>query len=819
MPVDRFGIPFFYPSKAGGYFYEMSDNPKSDGDVDWPSEVSFSGSIATMHPNGPTDFGIGKNIAGFSDSIGGCNMDFKATAKRGYSYKADDARDIEFKCLMNIPGNLDSSHDGFSISFCTGHHNGNDCCQGFAYMGSMEGINSDPTKFRFRKETVHVEYTDSSEGTWSHPKCDFKVAGHGWIGMGACRYNKKITFEDGSSSDSVILEIWFNPDPTTNLNDWTMLKRTEDKLGRGWTGSKNKCNGDSDQIGTWSGAQNRMKTNSTSGSIQFKSVTLREVNPFGTFEETPPPDPGGGGSGGGGIPPPPVYTYSYKFGTNGSGDGEFLNPHDVSFDATGNCFVCDRDRNDVQKFTHEGVFLSKFGSSGSGNGQFNVPYAIQHTPDFANIYVMDRDNNRIQKLDSAGAYVSKITAANGKNLNAPEDICFDGLGNFYICDTGNNRVVKFVASTHAFVLEWGSLGNGNGQFDHPHSMDMGLDGNVYINSGNQPYIQVFSPTGMFLRKFSKGGTHDGELLTFLEHLDIDYKGRLHIINNNARPVVQVFNCTTGNFITKYGKETEGTANGQFKEPEHVTVDSVGRPFVVDSSNFRIQVFAVEEPPPIPDPDPGGGGGGGPPAEPSKVKGTFTLKRDINISRTDPCEGTGGSGGGGGGGGAGVIYDAFPLRDKQLSDTSLWSFRTRLGTQINKTGSGLYNKILKQLSVPLKKVGSPAASPTITAVIWDKNNTVVYTSPTAIDPTTLPTSFDPADPTAWEQFDFSANTHVFVLGDRIGVRYFADSSTSDVNYVVGGYEDVTTAGNTTEIQYESSVWKEHTDRDWAAVFYD
>ena len=581
----------------------MSDNPKNDNDVDWPSEMSFSGAIATMKPNGPTDFGIGKNISGFSDSIGGCNMDFKATAKRGYAYKADDARDIEYKALMKVSG---LGGNGFSISFCTGHHTGSNCCQGFAYMLTTE-VGDSPSKFHFRKETVHVEYTDSPEGTWGHPKVNFKIDGVGrFVGLGACRYNKPSSGGTSPQDDTVILEAWFNPDPDNDPSDWTMLKRIEDKPGKGWTGSKNKCNGDSDQIGPWSGAQNRMKTNASGGSIQFKSVTLREIDPFGTFEEPPPPDPGGG-SGGGGTPPPPSYVYEYKFGTQGSGDGQFLNPHDISFDAAGNCFVCDRNRNDVQKFTHTGTFISKFGSSGSGNGQFNVPYAIQHTPDYANIYVMDRDNNRSQKLDASGNYISKITAANGKNLVAPEDICFDSSNNFYVCDTGNNRIVEF-DSADTFIREWGSERSANGQFDHPLLMDIGRDGNVYINSGNQAYIQVFSPTGTFLRKFSKAGSQDGELLTFLEHLDIDIFGRLHIINNNARPIVSVFDCATGNFLTKYGSpEKEGSANGQFREPEHVTTDSTGKPFVVDSSNFRIQVFSVVNPPPAP--DPGGGGGG------------------------------------------------------------------------------------------------------------------------------------------------------------------------------------------------------------------
>ena len=79
---------------------------------------------------------------------------------------------------------------------------------------------------------------------------------------------------------------------------------------------------------------------------------------------------------------------------------------------------------------------------------------------------------------------------------------------------------------------------------------------------------------------------------FLEHLDVDSEGRVFLINNNIRPVVQVWDYE-GNYLTKFGSEKEGSANGQLAEPEHVTVDNEGKPFVVDSGNFRIQVFAPE----------------------------------------------------------------------------------------------------------------------------------------------------------------------------------------------------------------------------------
>jgi hypothetical protein len=97
------------------------------------------------------------------------------------------------------------------------------------------------------------------------------------------------------------------------------------------------------------------------------------------------------------------------------------------------------------------------------------------------------------------------------------------------------------------------------------------------------------------------------------------------------------------------------------------------------------------------------------------------------------------------------------------------------------------------------------------VIWSATG-VIYTSPTAIDPTTLTTSF------TTQTFDFSANTHVFVLGDRVGIRYYADSATSNMNYVVGGYEEVTTEGNVTMVQLESGIWQEKKTRDFACKMW-
>src|ERR1051325_3575006 len=136
--TDKFGIPFWYASKSGGFFYEMSDNPKNDDAIDnLDSDFSISNGVITMHPSGPTSFAVGKNAKGFSDSIGGCKQDQSKMAAQGYTYKKDDVRDLEYKCIMKI--NNIGSH-GFSISACTGHHpsNSSPCCQGNCYMGNID---------------------------------------------------------------------------------------------------------------------------------------------------------------------------------------------------------------------------------------------------------------------------------------------------------------------------------------------------------------------------------------------------------------------------------------------------------------------------------------------------------------------------------------------------------------------------------------------------------------------------------------------------------------------------------------------------------
>ncbi len=200
-----------------------------------------------------------------------------------------------------------------------------------------------------------------------------------------------------------------------------------------------------------------------------------------------------------------------------------------------------------------------------------------------------------------------------------------------------------------------------------------------------------------------------------------------------------------------------------------------------------------------------------PTDTTTIQGKFTLKWDLNTARVSACAGTGG---GGGAGGLTKFYTliADETNDKELSNSTTFSNRTRVAQKVAGSGSILFNKLVKQLDVYLKKSGTPGATPTVSAKIWNAANTVVYTSTTTFDPSAFTTSF------VKKSFDFSTNTHVLVVGDKIGIQYDGTSST---NYVLIMMDFSATYDGTNSYisQYEASVWDDKSTRDLAADIWE
>src|SRR5438876_663229 len=90
-----------------------------------------------------------------------------------------------------------------------------------------------------------------------------------------------------------------------------------------------------------------------------------------------------------------------KWGSQGTGNGQFKNPSYVAVDSSGNVYVADSGNNRIQKFNSDGTFITKWGSTGTADGQFRGPdgFAIDSS---GNVYVADYGNNRIQVFAPKG---------------------------------------------------------------------------------------------------------------------------------------------------------------------------------------------------------------------------------------------------------------------------------------------------------------------------------------------------------------------------------------------------------------------------------
>jgi tripartite motif-containing protein 71 len=100
------------------------------------------------------------------------------------------------------------------------------------------------------------------------------------------------------------------------------------------------------------------------------------------------------------------YSLIAIWGTEGTGDGEFVEPHGVAVDSSDNVYVVDTKNFRIQKLTSDGEFVTQWGTEGTGNGEFQKPHSI--AVDSSNyIYITDEDNKNVQKYTSDGEFVTQ----------------------------------------------------------------------------------------------------------------------------------------------------------------------------------------------------------------------------------------------------------------------------------------------------------------------------------------------------------------------------------------------------------------------------
>lgn len=186
----------------------------------------------------------------------------------------------------------------------------------------------------------------------------------------------------------------------------------------------------------------------------------------------------------------PDGTFVRKWGSGGSGEGQFAflpasaqYPSGIAVGPNNRVYVSDSYNHRVQVFETNGTFVLKWGSNGSGLGQFLYPSGLGVDPD-GTVYVTEADgnNSRIQAFREDGTFLrqwsNSIANAAGLAISPDGRICVAGYQ--------SDRLYVFEPDGTP-LRSWGDSSNLN----DPNGVTFGADGTAYVTVCADHEVQVF----------------------------------------------------------------------------------------------------------------------------------------------------------------------------------------------------------------------------------------------------------------------------------------------------------------------------------------
>lgn len=229
------------------------------------------------------------------------------------------------------------------------------------------------------------------------------------------------------------------------------------------------------------------------------------------------------------------------------------------------CFNQDSERSQLFKSSHSDHydFLEAWDT---GPGQ-----DVKIGPD-GNIYLSS--GARINIYDINGSFIIEWT--DDVHIGDINGIDFDSQGNLYAMESTSNQVVK-LNSQGEFVLAWGSVGEGKGQFNLTNRIACDSQDNVYVVDNALNRIQKFDSNGNFIRSWNFPIGRSGIALA-IDSQDFVYVADEYFLKYDAN----------GSFVKEWG--TPLTNDGQLSGPHGLAVDSSGALYVTEIDVARVQKF-------------------------------------------------------------------------------------------------------------------------------------------------------------------------------------------------------------------------------------
>ncbi|MBW4053475.1 MAG: hypothetical protein HIU85_18835 [Proteobacteria bacterium] len=195
---------------------------------------------------------------------------------------------------------------------------------------------------------------------------------------------------------------------------------------------------------------------------------------------------------------------------------------------------------------------------------FNNPSGVA-VDSLGNLYVADTLNNRILEIPPSGTSFTTLLGS-GAGLSSPEGVAVNTAGTVvYVADTGNNQILEYSGGVATQLVPTFT-------FNQPAGVAVDSSGNVYVaDTGNNA-----------IEKISTSTTVTQLVPTFPFNqpsgIAVDSSGNVYVADAGDSKVFEI----SGTTVT--------ALPGTFANPFGVAVDSAGDVYVADSNDHEVQMI-------------------------------------------------------------------------------------------------------------------------------------------------------------------------------------------------------------------------------------
>jgi sugar lactone lactonase YvrE len=305
-------------------------------------------------------------------------------------------------------------------------------------------------------------------------------------------------------------------------------------------------------------------------------------------------------------------------GFNGDGhpplSTQFLSPHGLEFDASGELTIVDTGNNRVRKLdsgtqtvlTIAGGFIGDGGSASASS--LHLPLGIGFDPS-GDLFIADSDNQRIRKVDGGGSistpvgtgftgYTGDGGPATQATLLLPQAVAADSAGNIFLVDQAGSVLRKVDGGGTI-----NSLPNPEPYTYYMTSLVADSSGNVYAADVGGCVVWKITPADVATIvagiQYECGFNGDGipatqAMLSGPWGVAVDAKGRIYIADyasNRVRKInaAGIINTLAGNDNCAFGGDGGKAKNATLCSPQGVAVAANGSVYIADTGNARVRV--------------------------------------------------------------------------------------------------------------------------------------------------------------------------------------------------------------------------------------